>query len=181
MLLDYGGNVERHGTIDDITVMPTGRDQKAKKTWECPECNLYNSYSLFICAECGFTREKEIRQVTNDLQYNPFTGDVIGKDIEEIEVKKITIEKYKSKKGNMTARISYYDSFLTFSMPIIAEYIMPGSKGFTGLKAKEWCIRHGVKADSIDELIEKQKDIIVPKSIVIDKTGKYKQIIKRRF
>lgn len=55
LVLDYGGNVERHGPVDLIKV----EGKKLSKPGEapvkaCPECNLYNHAAVMVCEHCGF-------------------------------------------------------------------------------------------------------------------------------
>lgn len=174
LLLDYGSNVERLGTIDSLNIISKGRDKKAKNAWECPECKRLNSYSIFFC-ECGYERKKVERTTRENILSYSFNGEIIGKDFETVEVKKINVSKHKSKAGNYMAKIEYYDTVFSFGMPIIIDYL------YSGHKFNKWTLRHGIRAVNVDELIEQKDDIIIPKKIVINKTEKYKKIEKEIF
>ena len=60
LLLDYGGNVLRHGCIDDVTVKAKGEG-----TGEAPSLknahHVKQSFMLLcvICPECGYIFERE--------------------------------------------------------------------------------------------------------------------------
>ena len=174
LLLDYGSNVARLGTIDSLNIISKSRDKKAKNAWECPTCGVLSSYSIFLC-ECGYERKKVERTTKENILSYSFDGVIIGKDFETVEVKKINVSKYKSRAGNYMAKIEYFDTVFSFGIPTISEYL------FSPYKFREWTLRHGIRANNIDELIEQKENIIIPKSIIIDKTEKYKKIIKELF
>ena len=50
MLLDFGGNVMRHGPIDDVSV-DIGKGRKLQK--ECPSCQGIIPIAAKICPDCG--------------------------------------------------------------------------------------------------------------------------------
>jgi DNA repair protein RadD len=53
LVLDFGGNVMRHGPVDDLQLRersPGGRDAPMK---ECPGCNALVPIATCECAECG--------------------------------------------------------------------------------------------------------------------------------
>lgn len=56
LVLDFAGNVERHGPIDKIDVKPqtktTGTGEPV--TRKCPECDELNVAATRVCAACGF-------------------------------------------------------------------------------------------------------------------------------
>jgi hypothetical protein len=52
-LLDFGGNVLRHGP-DDIQPVRQGEPQEAKNLRVCPKCDSVNRASAKVCDYCGF-------------------------------------------------------------------------------------------------------------------------------
>lgn len=62
LILDYVGNIMRHGPVDIITPPNYGRENTKKKpsVKECPECNAIVHVGFKECPQCGFefpTRE----------------------------------------------------------------------------------------------------------------------------
>ena len=55
LVLDYGGNVLRHGPVDQIRIKdrpePTGGEAPAK---ECPECHSLIAAGYAVCPDCGY-------------------------------------------------------------------------------------------------------------------------------
>lgn len=63
LVLDFSGNVRRHGPVDLVVVAPAkkkdgekpGRtDPDTVRAKICPQCQEYNSISALTCIECGF-------------------------------------------------------------------------------------------------------------------------------
>lgn len=58
LILDYGGNVETHGPIDDVSI----NIDKSKRVWTCEECGTYQPYTKkgkphYICDQCQWERK----------------------------------------------------------------------------------------------------------------------------
>ena len=59
LLLDYGGNVLRHGCIDDVTVKAKGEGTGEAPAKECPSCETILHAAVRECPECGYIFERE--------------------------------------------------------------------------------------------------------------------------
>ena len=54
LILDFGGNVVRHGPVDAISVdAPRERGNGQPMAKECPECQALIAMSFMVCPECG--------------------------------------------------------------------------------------------------------------------------------
>jgi len=55
LVLDYGGNVLRHGPVDQVRIddKPTGGNGEAPAK-ECPECNALIATGYAVCPDCGY-------------------------------------------------------------------------------------------------------------------------------
>jgi DNA repair protein RadD len=62
LVLDFGGNVLRHGPVDAIRVkaQPGGEGKAPAK--ECPECHTLVATGYSICPECGYAFPPPDRQ-----------------------------------------------------------------------------------------------------------------------
>lgn len=57
LVLDYGGNVDRHGPVDEIRI--SGKKLVSAEPGEapvkkCPQCNTHNHAAVRMCIECGY-------------------------------------------------------------------------------------------------------------------------------
>ena len=54
LVLDFGGNVLRHGPVDDIRVTTNDRGDGKAPAKECPECRALIATGFATCPECGY-------------------------------------------------------------------------------------------------------------------------------
>ncbi len=54
LVLDYGGNVLRHGPVDQIRVQPSLRTEGTAPLKECPECQGLVATGFSECPQCGY-------------------------------------------------------------------------------------------------------------------------------
>lgn len=54
LVLDFGGNVLRHGPVDDLRIKPVGNGDGAAPAKECPECLALIAAGYATCAQCGY-------------------------------------------------------------------------------------------------------------------------------
>jgi DNA repair protein RadD len=55
LILDFGGNVQRHGPIDAVQVREPGKSEPQEPpVRQCPECQTIISIGFTICPTCGF-------------------------------------------------------------------------------------------------------------------------------
>jgi hypothetical protein len=53
LVLDFGGNVMRHGPVDDLRVTEPGAGNGEAPAKECPECCALIHAAYAVCPECG--------------------------------------------------------------------------------------------------------------------------------
>jgi len=54
LVLDFGGNILRHGPVDALQVKEPGSDGGEAPAKECPECNAVIHAAYAVCPECGY-------------------------------------------------------------------------------------------------------------------------------
>lgn len=57
LVLDFGGNVERHGPVDAIVPLGDVSDKSnvgVTTVKACPKCGTYSGTATVVCAECGY-------------------------------------------------------------------------------------------------------------------------------
>ncbi|MBI1325703.1 DEAD/DEAH box helicase [bacterium] len=63
LVLDFGGNVRRHGPVDSIRVEePVVRQEGTAPVKPCPQCQAFVSAGFAICPHCGFLFDPPERQ-----------------------------------------------------------------------------------------------------------------------
>ena len=152
LLLDFGGNIARHGSIDDENfgrsegkgragiAAENGRGKK------CPSCELDVSPSTVVCPECNFIfpRERELKHDTTADESSQLTGSMPP---EEWEVKDVVVRVHTKKddgEAPQTVRVDYVctkegesGNLATITIP---EWTCPGhpNGNFARLKFLAW-------------------------------------------
>jgi len=62
LVLDFGGNVMRHGPVDDIKVTTMDRGGGQAPAKECPECQAVIAAGFAACPQCGYVFPPPERQ-----------------------------------------------------------------------------------------------------------------------
>jgi DNA repair protein RadD len=150
LLLDFGGNIARHGSIDDENfgrsegkgragiAAENGRGKK------CPSCELDVSPATVVCPECNFIfpRERELKHDTTADESSQLTGSMPP---EEWEVKDVVVRIHTKKddgEAPQTVRVDYVctkeGESGNLATITIAEWTCPGHQGFARSKFLAW-------------------------------------------
>lgn len=54
LVLDFGGNVLRHGPVDDLRIKPVSNSEGDAPAKECPECLALIAAGYATCPQCGY-------------------------------------------------------------------------------------------------------------------------------
>ncbi|MCL2624417.1 MAG: DEAD/DEAH box helicase, partial [Planctomycetaceae bacterium] len=88
LILDYGGNILRHGPVDAIKVKDARHGSGDAPVKECPECQTFVHAALRTCPECGHVfpePEKEQHEAKASTE-GILTGQVIDTEYEVQDV-----------------------------------------------------------------------------------------------
>ena len=150
LLLDFGGNIARHGSIDDENFGRSEGKGRAGVAAEngrgkrCPSCELDVSPSTVVCPECNFIfpRERELKHDITADETSQLTG---ATPPEEWEVRDVVVRVHTKKDDSeapQTVRVDYVcgkagvkGNLATITIP---EWTCPGHQGFARLKFLAW-------------------------------------------
>lgn len=150
ILLDFGGNISRFGSIDDENfgrAEGKGRAGVAAENGRgkrCPSCELDVSPSTVVCPECNFIfpRERELKHDTTADESSQLTG---ATPPEEWDVKDVVVRVHTKKDDSeapQTVRVDYVctkngteGNLATITIP---EWTCPGHQGFARSKFLAW-------------------------------------------
>ena len=177
-LLDYGGNIERHGPIDYITAhrATSGTGPAPVKT--CPQCGEIICAGFKDCPECGFVfpknDAKKQEHGTEASDRDPVKGTVIT-DHAVISVK-YSIHSKEGKPDSM--RVTYQVGLFKD----VSEWICVEHGGFAQSKAQSWFARRGVfpMPRTAEDAVDAAMGCPVPGRISV-KDGKFPEIIRYDF
>lgn len=174
LILDFAGNTERLGPINDITIRKKGKGKKGEPiTKRCPSCDTIHHPSVKICEFCG-----HVFQFKTLLQGISGTAEVVAtKEPTWMKVSDVTYKVHKKVNSPDMVRVSYVCGLRVFN-----EYVCVEHKGYAGHKARHWLDYRGMTdAHTAVEVVDRDVEILKPFKIRIDMKGKYPNIIDYSF
>jgi len=156
LVLDFGGNVLRHGPVDAIRIKTPGQGDGEAPAKECPACNALIHAAYGVCPECGHefpdpaTRTHEARASTEGILSGQTTS-------EEHRVSETTWHIHR-KRGDAsggappTMRVEYRCGFNTYHR----EWVCFEHEGYARRKAEQWWRTRSREAipESVAEAVE---------------------------
>jgi DNA repair protein RadD len=151
LVLDYGGNIERHGPID----LPDG---KPVKLHTCKQCKNVFSRSCGACPSCGAEIPKEQRELFERSESPPqrkphettASGDPLLSNTQSrwVNVQAITLHRHVKDGAPDSVRVTYHCGLQT-----VSEWICPDHPGFAGTKARDWLRNYAIKEKTTNEIL----------------------------
>lgn len=188
LVLDFGDNVKRHGTVDAIQAPEDGKELKTPEYKECPVCQESVPYGCEVCPDCGNVWVPEKRQ-GRGIHHNTTAGEaevVSSGGAEEYEVLNVTYHKHFKKgapEGHPPTLWVKYDCGIVRA----SEFICLEHSGFARSKAEKWWKkRSGVIAapGSVDLALEyiacSPESWMEPTFITLEADGKYLRVVGAR-
>lgn len=207
LLLDYGGNLERHGTIPEIRghKESTSKGDGTAPGKTCPNCEFFCHAAVLECPECGFQFDPPQRKGA--------TTEAAGKDPLKIPIETLEVKSwdwtYHKKIGSdyPTLRVTYYckdsglgglfsrkvEEFLPFASPKyraikVCESWLQKHKRYSQISIANWkdMIKHGLTygtaSVSWHEMYNQQHSPFRPPAfLIVRKNGKYHTIVDKLF
>jgi DNA repair protein RadD len=179
LLMDFGGNVERHGPIDALNVHGHGREASGRSEAErpssasklCPKCNAGNTLNARACRECGH------------LSMTPHDAHAPGaplftRDMDWIRVDGYSLFRHLKEGSRPTLRVSYrcgsngYSEWLPFEHNGRARYY--AARGWKGLGGSD------PVPMTVDEAMERQRELCAAVEITLRREGEFQKVVGRR-
>jgi len=171
LVLDYGGNIQRHGCIDAITLkIKSGGNGGDAPIRECPECHTVLPISVSRCASCGYIFP--IPEAVSKLEDKASNEGILSGQTTEVfyDVQEISYSKHYKKNGTPddppTLRVEYRVGFNEF----VSKWVCPEHKGWAwSNKFVPWWKQHCniQPPTSVDEALYYAEGSIMPKAATL--------------
>jgi DNA repair protein RadD len=183
LVLDYAGNIERHGPITHVKPPRTAGTRGKRETHEktcliCPDCRMASPLGSLECADCGklFTPPERIKHDTTASSAEVMSlGELPPTELGEwVRVDSVTYHKH-SKEGKIPSlRVEYRCGLQTYREWICLQH----PPGFARAKAIGWWKRRsGVEPpDRIETALYYSDVLRKPFSIRVKQQDKYWEI-----
>jgi len=173
LVLDFAGNVARHGPVDDITIVNKGEKGTGEAvTKECPACMAITHPAAKICEACGheFEFKVKVTDTASDLS--------ILKEATKKWMNVNSMQVFKHKKINKpdSIRIDYLCGLRKFS-----QWAAINSNSGYAAHSARYVLRKFFPFPenfdfTIENILELKDEFKVPKRIFVDTTENYPKI-----
>lgn len=178
LVLDFGGNIDRHGPINDVKIPTPPKGSGDAITKACPSC-FYEGIPAgsMTCPECGFEfpqREIKISQRSRK--------DIIARSRRSwVEVTRVDYRRHRKDGKPDSLRVDYWGGLNR----ICSEWVCMNHDGYARQKADGWLKRRcaALPPEDIETAIAmgESGDLRRPKAILIDTSKKYTEIVSYSF
>lgn len=162
LLLDFGGNVERHGFIDAVRIKDKTQGAKAgdAPAKECPQCQTMVPTGLRYCP-CGHKfPDPELNHGTNAYGGAVLSSQVVA---EWVDVDSVFYYRHKKAGKPDSIKVAY-----NCGMKTINEWLCPDHGGYAASRYKARMAALEASAESTDDaLVEAEKSWTIPTRIKI--------------
>jgi len=133
LILDYGGNIERHGPIDAL-------DGGVVKMANCKPCRELFSRALGACPSCGWVipkvEMKEMERKEGERKMHDrkaAEAAILSTDEILLQVDDVMADLHMSADGKASLRVSY-----RCGLRVVPEWVCLDHEGYAGKLAREW-------------------------------------------
>lgn len=172
LLLDYGGNVERHGPIDQIkaTEHKEGSGEGEAPAKSCPDCFTIVHAAARECPDCGY----EFPPPKPKHERTAYDGAVLSSQNKPqwIAVDSVQYKRHKKQGKPDSVRAEYICGLKTYTDWLCPEH---GGKA-TMMTARKLALANIACPRSTDEMLEAAKDWPQPSFIKVKPEGKYERV-----
>jgi DNA repair protein RadD len=180
LILDFAGNVRRHGPIDAVVPKEKGEGDGEAPTKVCPECSSYVPVGALTCPDCGY---EFVPLVRNPPLLAPVadTLPILSDHRPQwVDVTAVTYARHQKLDKPDSLCVTYHAGLVSYR-----EWICLEHPGFARDKACKWWIRRApgmpVPA-SITAALEIAPYVLArPTEIAVRRNGKYFDIVGAKF
>lgn len=170
LLLDYGGNVERHGPIDDVRVKSPGEGGGEAPAKACPSCHSIVHAGSLECPDCGhmFPSRKPKHE------RSAYGGAIMSHQVEAdwLDVSSVSYHRHKKPGKPDSVRVEY-----RCGLRVIRDWWMPEHRGIARTKTVKRLWDHGIQCpNTTDALLAVAEELPKPNQIEVKPDGRYQRV-----
>jgi len=180
LVMDFGGNVERHGPVNKVKPKRGPKDIEGVIVKVCPACQAYCPMGSTVCDHCGAKfpiPEKGAGPEVDRHGREAGTIDPLELVAPWLRVDSIwPRQHFKAGGGISSLRIDY-----VCGMRTVSEWVCLNHNGFAREKAERWWINHvspGAIPATVEDALERTEEIVenIPRWIQVSREGSYDRI-----
>jgi DNA repair protein RadD len=176
LVLDFAGNVARHGPVDDVRPprAPRGQPGGEAPHKKCTQCGAKMHPKSAYCADCGYVFPEEVAHEATASAQPILRAEAEAMRYDALDV---TYAQHDKVGAPPSLRVSYHAG-----MRLVArEWVCLEHQGYARTKARLWWKRragpHSEPPETIDEALNRLDELAVPSEILVDETQQYPALI----
>lgn len=177
LVLDFAGNVRRHGPIDLVRPKRPGEAGGGEApTKVCPLCESIIALSATECPDCGYEFPARMVKIAPTAATLPVLS---SKGPQWLQVSGVSYSRHDKLGGLPSLKVTYSCGFRSYS-----EWVCIEHQGYARQKAAEWWRKRAPGCPvplSVDEAIAQTARLARPSDISVRPSGRYFEISDHRF
>lgn len=195
LVLDYGGNIARHGPVDEVKIRPKSKGEGKAPVKTCEHCAAEQPAGARVCSECDAEFPEPEKKANAEASALPVlsTGAIGGgaaSTKHAIGETQYHEHRKRSGDGPPTLRVDYYAaeppnaSSAWVPTKVASEWICVEHEGFAHSKAAKWWALHvGTRMPAaVAEAVERLRAGEMPRVVEIETRpdGDYTRVVRLR-
>jgi DNA repair protein RadD len=178
MVLDFAGNVARHGPIDLVKPRDklNGEGDGEAPTKVCPECRTINALAARACADCGYVFPAPDVQLEATATTRPILS--TGRP-EWVDVGGVTYHRHDKPGRPPSLRVDYHCGLVRHR-----EWVCLEHEGYAGQKAAAWWRRRDGSSEvpaTVDDALARAEELRRPVQIAVRPNGRFTEVVHATF
>ena len=189
LVLDYGGNIARHGPLDSLKAPQpkTGKGGGQAPYKLCPQCMAQNPAMARVCSECDYEFPPHARKANEQASKLQVISTKPKVEPIEQRIDEVRWSDHTSKNsGKRMLRVDYFGPGSSSQWhPVATDWVCIEHDGYARQKAEEWWAVHlagrGPCPSTVDAAMRMEEWKRPVEAIWTVPDGKYQKITKYRF
>ena len=171
LVLDFGGNVQRHGLLDQIKPKRASTGDGVAPVKECPECEFLMATATRLCPNCGHEfPPPELNHVSTAYSGAMLSTQVVA---EWSDVDDVTYERWKKEGKPDSLRVTYH-----CGLTRISEWLCPSHGGYAASRYHARMPSLVASAMTTDEALDECNGWVKPSRVKTVPDGKFQKIVQ---
>lgn len=188
LLLDFAGNVMRHGLVDRVKGVhkKRGEETEEENLKECEACHAYNPKSATTCSSCGAPFEKQVREPV-DRESKLFGRNMAERvqttqdELRMVHIMSVWYQRHQKPGSPDSLRVFHLVPGETWP---VSDFVCLEHEGYAQKKAHEWWRRRstgGQPPASVSEALSRVHELRQPRRALVRREGKFLEIVSVQF
>ena len=177
LILDFAGNIQRHGPIDLVTPKNPKKDGDGSAPVKtCPRCRSIIFAGYQSCPDCGFEFPPPETTLIPKATSRPI---ISAPEPFWVQVERITYARHQKTGKPDSLRVTYHESMFTS----YSEWVCLEHGGSAARRAHYWWVNKGGDPSvfTVSQALLEAINLRQPNQILVQEEGKYWRVIRHRF